>query len=252
MNNCYCTCFNANTVNDYSLSWQDFFKRKNTFALIDNLNKDVLFTFGEAFIYNEASLRKDLNFPYNVSKMHFWNSIGNRNIIWFYAYLRMLNFFKQNQNFDYYWFFDDDVTCNDWDGLFNDSKYDSDFLSFFCFKKDDVKSQPLVPYIDDSTYSRQGWFNRFPGNQDTLPSDLKEYFGSFFPVVRFSNKALKVLLQTNDANLYGYGEGFTPSILNYNNLVLDTLYLPDNTSRHFDINKINILHKNQTITWQWI
>jgi hypothetical protein len=136
--------------------------------------------------------------------------------------------------------------------VFSNSKYDSDFLSYFVFKKDNVLTQPDVPLIDEKTYSKQGWFSRFPGDKDTLPKEVTEYFGSFFPIVRFSNTALKTLLETNEKGYYAYGEGFVPTVLNMYGLKLDTLYRPDDTSRHFDVNTVKITHKNQIINWKWL
>jgi hypothetical protein len=252
MHNCYCTCFNSDTLNSYIKDWELFFEKENTFAIIDDHGKNVNCTLKNAFLFNEDQIRQNLKFPHVISKQHFWNTIGNRNIVWFYAYLRMLNFYISNPNYDYYWFFDDDVKCSDWNALFSTSKYDSDFLCYFTFKKNNVVSQLNVPIIDEKTYSKQGWFNRFPGDKDTLPENINEFFGSFFPIVRFSNIALKTLLEANKKGYYAYGEGFVPTVLNAKGLALDTLYLPDNTSRHFDINQVKITHKNQTINWEWI
>lgn len=253
MNNCYCTCFNNNTLADYINNWSGFFKKENTYAIVDNQSRKIeLNSNFNIFSYNEADIRKNLNFTEDVSKRHFWNSIGNRNIVWFYAHFRMLNFYISNPQYEYYWFFDDDVICDDWDAFLKNVKYDSDFLSYFCFKSESVLDQALVPHINNDTYSKQGWFDRFPGDKDTLPNNIDKYFGSFFPVTRYTNNALKVLLQLHNNGYFGYSEGFVPTTLNNLNLTLDTLILPDNTSRHYDTKNIKLLHKNQFIKWEWI
>ena len=68
------------------------------------------------------------------------------------------------------------------------------------FKKDGVNSQPNVPVIDNRTTSSHMWLERFPGDGDTLPDGITEWFGSFFPTVRYSNRAMKKLLEL-DADL---------------------------------------------------
>jgi len=251
MNNCYCPCFCASTYHSYYGQWKEFLTKPNTFAIVDTQGKVEFRPESPSFLYDEQDVRKNLNFPHHVSKRHYWNSQGNRNIIWFYAHLRMMNFYLSHPSYDYYWFFDDDFFCSDLVGLLETSKYDSDFLSYFVFKHPSVESQELVPKIDDKTYSKADWFRRFPGDQDTLP-EVTDYFGSFFPIVRISNGAMKKLVELNKNGYYGYSEGFVPTTLNKFGLKLDTLFLPNNKSRHFDVDKVKILHKNSIINWEWI
>lgn len=251
MDNCYCVCFCNSTYQEYVGNWKGFVGEPNTYAIIDDQGSIGSKYLPNAFVYNEAEIRKNLNFNLDVSKKHFWNSQGNKNLIWFYAHFRMLNFYKSHPHFDYYWFFDDDVKCNDWKGFFSGSKYDSDFLSYYVFKDTNVEAQGFIPKIDDKTYSGVSWFNRFPGDQDIIPSD-EHLFGSFFPVVRFSNKAMSVLNEIHEAGYHGYSEGFVPTMLNFMHYRMDTLYRPDGTSRHFDSSKIKVFHKNGVIEWSWL
>lgn len=252
MNNCYGVCFNNATIDSFVGNWETFLNGKDTFAIIDNQNKPVTYSKGNMFSYNEKDIRENLKITHDVSKMHFWNSQGNRNIIWFYAHFRMLNFYLSHPGYEYYWFFDDDVHCTNWDKFLSTTKYDSDFLAYFVFKKDGVDTQPLIPFIDSRTYSGQGWFNRFPGDGDKLPNVNEKYLGSFYPVVRYSNKALEALKTLNEQSYHGYSEGFVPTVLNNLGYTLDTLYTPEGTSRHFDTNTIRITHKNQITNWQWL
>jgi len=165
----------------------------------------------------------------------------------------MLYFYVKNPNYDFYWFFDDDIKIGNWDEFFiNTDKDDSDFLSYFCFKKSGVTSQDNVPTIDDRTFSKNGWFDRFPGDGDILPEQTNDMFGSFFPTTRFSNAALSKLLETHKNGYYGYHEGFVPTMLNKHGYKLSSLINPDNTSNYFDVNEVNIKHKNIKIDWQWI
>jgi len=250
--NVACICTISHEGNTLPNVWSDLITKKNydKFVLVDTTNNQSV---TKGFLYNENDIRKNLNFPHDVSKKHYWNGFGNRNIIWFYAHLRMLNFYKQNPNYEYYWFFDDDVKIDDWDGFLTSVDKDtSDFISYFIFKKYDVESQPNIPIIDDKTVSRHMWFERFPGDKDTLPYDVTEYFGSFFPTTRYSNSAMKKLVELNDEGFFGYGEGFVPTVLNYFGMTLNTLIKSDNTSDLFNNKNNKVYHKNMIINWEWI
>ena len=87
-----------------------------------------------------------------------------------------------------------------------------------------------------------------PGDGDKLPDDFTEKFGSFFPIVRLSNSALKLLHELLFDGIYGYSEGFVPTILNYHGFKLDTIF--DNTSKgkYFDNDKVQVKHKHIKIT----
>jgi hypothetical protein len=85
-----------------------------------------------------------------------------------------------------------------------------------------------------------------------MPNEVTEYFGSFFPTTRFSNRALKQLLTDNENQFHAYHEGFVPTMLNYRGMKLNTIIQPDNTSLLFDVNEVNIYHKNVKITWEWL
>lgn len=250
--NVSCICTISHEENTLPNVWEGLITKKNydKFVLVDTTNDQSI---TKGFLYNENDIRKNLNFPHDVSKRHYWNSTGNRNIIWFYAHLRMLNFYKQNPNYEYYWFFDDDIKMDNWNEFLEGTdKDDSDFMSYFIFKKSNVASQPNIPYIDDRTASNQSWFNRFPGDKDTLPEEVKDLFGSFFPTTRFSNRAMKKLLNLNTEGYYGYGEGFVPTVLNQASMSLNTIITPENDSKMFDVNSVNIIHKNTKIKWEWI
>lgn len=248
MNNIYCVCTTPSVYPSYKNNWTSFPKELTWLTDVTNNN-----TFRLGFNYTQNDVRKNLNFNGEVSKKHFWNSQGDKNIIWFFAHLRMLNFYKTNPNYDYYWFFDDDVKVGDWNKFFEKlDQDDTDFISYFIFKKNNVTSQEYVPIIDDKTFSKNSWFDRFPGDGDILEEDTTELFGSFFPIVRFSNRALKKLLEIHNKGLIGYSEGFVPTMLNKFNFKMKTLINSDNTSDFFDFNLVDIKHKNITIKWEWI
>lgn len=251
MNNIHCVCTTPNIYPSYSHNWENFPKEKRELTWVTDITNDPSFNLG--FNFTEQDIRKEFNFDIEVSKRHYWNCQGNRNIIWFYAHLRMLYFYIKNPNYDFYWFFDDDIKINNWDEFFiKTDKDDSDFLSYFCFKKDGVTSQINVPVIDDRTFSKNLWFERFPGDGDVLPENTRDMFGSFFPTTRFSNKSLSKLLEIHNEGFHGYSEGFVPTILNKYGFKISSLINPDNTSNYFDVNEVDILHKHIKVNWEWI
>jgi len=251
MNNIYCVCTTPEMYPHYQQHWSNFKNSNRDFIFISDNTKDISFDIG--FTFDENDLKVNLNFNNTPSTMNYWNCLGTRNISWFYGHLRMLNFYISNPNYDYYWFFDDDIKMDNWDGFFNGfEKDDSDFISYFCFKNKGVLSQSNIHTTDERMFSNDEWFKRFPGHGDVLPKDVSEYFGSFFPTTRFSNRALKQLLKDNENNFHGYHEGFVPTMLNYHGMKLNTIIQPDNTSLIFDVNSVNILHKNIKITWEWL
>jgi hypothetical protein len=251
MNNIHCVCTTPNIFPNYVNEWNNFPKDKKSLIWISDITNDLSFDVG--FKFTEQDIRNEFNFNVEVSKNHFWNSYGNRNIVWFFAHLRMLYFYVKNPNYDFYWFFDDDIKMTNWDKFFEKTdKDDSDFLSYFCFKKSGVTSQDNVLTIDDKTYSKNDWFNRFPGDGDVLPDNTNEMFGSFFPTTRFSNRALSKLLKIHKDGYYAYHEGFVPTVLNKYGFKLGSLINSDNTSNYFNVNEVDILHKNIKITWEWI
>jgi hypothetical protein len=251
LNNAYCVCTVPGTYHSYVKHWDSFKETGRQLTFVSDISSDGSFDVG--FLYNETNIRMSLNFYKDVDKRNFWNSVGNRNIVWFYAHFRMLNYYIHNPHYENYWFFDDDVRMDDWNAFFNGvDNDDSDFMSYFCFKNKNVESQLLIPKIDSNTHSCDAWFLRFPGPGDVVPEDVKEVFGSFFPVVKFSNRAMKKLLDLNNEGLSGYSEGFVPTMLNKHGMKLNTLIKSDDTSDFFDVNEVNIKHKNIKIEWSWI
>lgn len=250
LNNVYCVCTTPNIYPEYANNWNHFNKSGNSFVLICDVTKGDMFG-KNIFKFTEQDIRNNLNFTKNVSLAHWWNQQGNRNITWFYAHFRMLNFYLANPNYDYYWFFDDDVIVTDWANFF--TKFDndnSDFIAHFVFKNKGVKEQINIPVIDSNTYSQDLWFQRFPGDGDILPKGIQfNLFGSFFDVVRFSNRAMKELIALNNEGLSGYSEGFVPTMLNASGMNLNTILKANNTS---DFITCDIIHKGIKTNWQWI
>jgi len=202
--------------------------------------------------YDEIKVRELFNFRGDVSKSHWWNQQGNRNIIWFYAHLRMAYYYMLNPNEDWYWFMDDDLVCDNWSEFFKAFETNNaDFISYYIFKNKGVTSQPNIPEIDANTYSNTLWFDRFPGDGDQINKN-GELFGSFFPIVRFSNKSLRHITDLLLNGIHGYSEGFVPTVLNKEGFTLDTIFNNQSRSNHFDVDKIHIKHKGIRVEWSWI
>jgi hypothetical protein len=235
-----CTC--ANTFKSYEPYWK-------------TVDFDFEFLSDRAPIgieYDEQKVRDLFNFTSDVSKSHWWNQQGNRNIIWFYAHLRMAYYYMLNPNEDWYWFMDDDLVCDNWSEFFKAFETNSaDFISYYIFKNKGVTSQPNIPEIDANTYSNTLWFDRFPGDGDQINKN-GELFGSFFPIVRFSNKSLRHITDLLLNGVHGYSEGFVPTILNKDGFTLDTIFNNQSRSNHFDVDKIHIKHKGIKVEWSWI
>lgn len=235
-----CTC--ANTFKSYELYWKtvDF----DFEFLSDRVSIGIE--------YDEQKVRDLFNFRGDVSKLHWWNQQGNRNIIWFYAHLRMAYYYMLNPNEDWYWFMDDDLVCDNWSEFFKAfENNNTDFISYYIFKNKGVTSQPNIPVIDANTYSNTLWFDRFPGDGDQINKD-SELFGSFFPIVRFSNKSLRHITDLLLNGVHGYSEGFVPTVLNKEGFTLDTIFNNQSKSNHFDVDKIHIKHKGIKVEWSWI
>lgn len=251
MNNIYCVCTTPEGFVHYGEYWNNFKCDNDLIIIADCTTGNV--SGQNIFKFTEEQLRRQLNFNKVVPASHWWNSQNNRNITWFYAYLRMLNFYQQYPNYEYYWFFDDDAIITNSQAFFNGFTNDtSDFIAHFCFKNVGITAQSKVPVIDDNTYSKLDWFKRFPGNGDCMPKDAKDLFGSFFDVVRFSNEAMQYLLELNNKKFAGYGEGYVPTVLNAKGFELSTIIGKDNKSMYFDTDKVNIIHKGVKTDWQWI
>lgn len=240
-------CTYKNTYDSYKNYWD------NCGLEFDYLTDVSRYPLDVGIQYTEKDIRENFNFRDQVSNKHYWNSHGNRNVIWFYAHFRMLVYFLYNKGYDYYWFYDDDVSIADWE-VFHKSFEDnnSDFISLYCFKHPSVYDQINIPRMNEKSYSGVEWFMRFPGYNDRLPRTCNNIFGSFFPIVRLSKRSLNLLTRLLKDGTYGYSEGFVPTILNHYGYTLDTIFDENSKAKYFDDKIVNVLHKNTKVTWDWI
>lgn len=193
----------------------------------------------------------DNGFNKEISKYHFWGS--HQNPKYFYAHFRMLTFFLKNPQFDFYWFFDDDVT---FDGnlksllsTYSDNK--DDFLVIQAFKKEDYMEFPNISMINSRMEgSRGNWLGYAPGPGDNFKSTFR-HIGSFFPIVRFSKKSLEHLLELHKQGFYGYSEGFVPTSLASDGYKVSSM-LDEYNNFLYENNDCTLFHKGHKFDWKWL
>lgn len=201
-------------------------------------------------VYNDEIFKK-YNFNRPISRYHFWGN--HQNPKYFYAHFRMLVYYINYPNFDYYWFFDDDV-------IFNGSlktmleKYSlikDDLLGIQIFKKEEYPRFPNVSVVNKRMGgSRGNWLSFCPGPGDNFKnSDIQ--MGSFFPMVRYSNRALAYLLGLNTLGYYGYSEGFVPTSLASAGFMVSSM-LNEFNEFLIDCNECTLHHKGMEFTWEWL
>ena len=205
--------------------------------------------------YNEDNIKKSLNFDIQPSDKHWWNVGGGRSMMWIYAHLRMLYFYKTHPEYDYYWFFDDDITfpkqqLNEFLDTHKDLDYDC--MITYLFSDLNNENPSKVPVIGPGMGSyhapEHNWLIHYPGDGDNQPPYITEKYGSYFPIVRFSNQAMKILLQEHENGYHGYSEGYIPTVLNHHGMKLYSIF---NTESKVEANNdIIIHHKNWEMYWK--
>jgi hypothetical protein len=191
------------------------------------------------------------NFNRPIDKKHRWGSHQNPN--YFYAHFRMLLFYMKYPQFDYYWFFDDDVyfDANLKPFLTEYESHKEDFISIQAFKKDKYEEFPFVSQANQRMGSSGHWLGFAPGPGDVYKSTEK-HMGCFYPIVRYSNKAMSHLIELNKQNYYGYSEGFVPTSLASDGFSVASML--DEYDQYFikPTTNCKLTHKNDNFTWTWI
>ena len=239
-------------VNSYAKAGVD-----DVFVLFDTDNckattNDIIKAFnGKVCIYSiKDFIKKNYNRP--IDRKHRWGS--HQNPKYFYPHFRMLLLYENYPDYDYYWFFDDDVTFSgDIKNLLDthDQMVDADYLAIQAFKKKDYADFPNISVINDRMKGSHGqWLSQCPGPGDVFKKKNK-HIGSFFPIVRFSNIAMQFLIQTNKENYYGYSEGFVPTTLASFDFKVASML--DEYNKFFigDFD-CQLFHKGEKFTWEWL
>lgn len=192
------------------------------------------------------------NFNRPIDYRHRWGS--HQNPKYFYAHFRMLSYYIKNPNYKYYWFFDDDVGFSgNLKGLLNDyESYNDDFMAIQAFGKELYPEYNRMNVVSNRMRGSGGvWLGFAPGPGDNYKSTSK-HMGCFFPIVRFSNKALAHLLQMNKDGYFGYSEGFVPTSLASDGFYVSSM-LNEEDKYFIDTKSDCILkHKHSNFSWSWI
>jgi hypothetical protein len=192
------------------------------------------------------------NFNRPINRMHRWGN--HQNPKYFYAHFRMLSYYLKNPNYKYYWFFDDDVQFEgDLKALLNAyEEYTDDFIAIQAFKKEQYPELDRVNVVSKKMKGSGGeWLDFAPGPGDKFKS-VNRHLGSFFPIVRFSNRALAHLNAVNGQGFYGYSEGFVPTTLASDGFYVSSMM---NEEDKYFINTQStcvLKHKGAQFTWSWI
>lgn len=227
----------------------------NFFVLFDNqlgMDSEIV---SEAYksdvcLYDDGDFKR-LGFDRPIDARHRWGN--HQNPKYFYAHFRMLVFYLKNPGFEYYWFFDDDVS---FDGnikslLCSYESVSDDFLAIQAFKKEEYPEFPRVSRINSRMLGSHGrWLDLCPGPGDMF-DNFSVHMGSFFPVVRFSNRSMNHLLKMHLAGHYGYSEGFVPTSLASSGFQVSSMM--DEFDNFFVENDDCVLyHKGGRFTWEWL
>lgn len=192
------------------------------------------------------------NFNRPISTRHRWGN--HQNPKYFYAHFRMLSYYIQNPQYDYYWFFDDDVQfVGDIKGLLSDyNAYNDDFMAIQLFSKELYSGFDRINIAGPKMKGSGGvWLGFAPGPGDAYKS-VEKHMGSFFPIVRYSNKAMAHLIELNKQGYYGYSEGFVPTSLASDGFSVSSM-LNDDDKYFIKTDSTCILkHKGAPFAWSWI
>jgi hypothetical protein len=202
--------------------------------------------------YNKNDFEKE-QFNRPINPRHRWGNHQNPN--YFYAHFRMLLFYLNKPEFDYYWFFDDDVTFegNLKQLLNNYNSIDDDFIAIQAFKKNNYPEFPNISVINNRMLGSHGhWLEKAPGPGDNFLSTEK-HIGSFFPIVRLSNRSMRYLYDLNKLGFYGYSECFVPTSLASKGYKVSSML---NEHNNFFIEnqsaECKMYHKGIDFTWEWL
>ena len=239
--------------------YENFLKYKNEnfenfFILFDDQGREInnvdRYKQVPIYAYNNKDFSK-YNFNRPIDPTHRWGNHQNPN--YFYAHFRMLLFYKKYKQFNYYWFFDDDVyfDSNLKPFLSEYEDHKEDFLAIQLFKKENYQGFDFVSKANERMGSHGNWLGFAPGPGDKYKS-VERHMGCFFPIVRYSNKAMEHLFALNEQGYYGYSEGFVPTSLASDGYTVASML--DEHDAYFIKPKTpcKLTHKHVDFTWTWI
>jgi hypothetical protein len=119
----------------------------------------------------------------------------------------VLDFFlKKNPTYKYYWRIDHDVRFN---GLW------SKFFDYFIENDADFIATYIKKYSDDPEWV---WWNKI-----SIEIPISQQMGSYFPIVRFSSRSLKLLDEKYKSGIYGHSETIVPTLINLENFRIEDI-----------------------------
>ena len=178
--------------------------------------------------YTEQYMREALNFHSEISTKHWWNQGGGRNAIWFYPHFRMLYFYLTHPNYNYYWFFDEDVTfpqhnLDEFVAAHAHLTHDC-MITYLFSTKGSADVLSMTPGMGSYHAADCNWLSHYPGDGDKQNPHITTTYGSYFPLVRLSNKAMRGLWEEHGKGHHGYSEGYVPTTLAHLGQTLYSIY----------------------------
>lgn len=137
--------------------------------------------------------------------------------IWYHVEYPILDYYRQNPRYDFYWRIEYDV------------RFGGDWFTFFRYFIDN-KADLLATYI--KTYKNEPnwhWWNKI-----NLEVDKKYLRGVFFPIARFSKRSLEFLDYQYRKGVSGYCEVVVPTLLN-----VEQMKIEDIGKRFYDLFTVN-------------
>lgn len=200
----------------------------------------------------DSSFFDKYNFNRPIDYRHRWGN--HQNPKYFYAHFRMLCYYIKNPDYKYYWFFDDDVEFEgDLKGFLDGYEaYEDDFMAIQAFGKELYPEYNRMNVVSNRMRGSHGsWLWFAPGPGDNYKSTHR-HMGCFFPIVRFSNRALAHLFELNNQGFYGYHEGFVPTALASDGFYVSSMMKEDDTWFIQPTVNCELKHKKINFTWAWL
>lgn len=146
----------------------------------------------ESYLYTKDIFSK-FNFNHNLNISHYFD------VAWY-------QFYEKYPAYDYYWIIEDDVSFSgSW----------STFFDFYLDKDEDLIASHIFTYPYNNTL-------RNYIKKCNIYYNCEIYHGAditwaFFQIARFSNRALKTIIDARLCSPYGHAEIFIPTLLKENN-----------------------------------
>jgi hypothetical protein len=160
-----------------------------------NENFDIILLYD----ISQSSLKISNQYNYHFVHSGTIRKLGYKNEggFWYNTEYAVLDFYLKNPYYRYYWRMDYDVKFNgEWADFFNSFlENDSDLLATYVRRYEDKK--------------QWRWWDSL-----SIKIDTDKKIGVFGPLLRYSNRALKLLDEKYKSGIYGFNEIIIPTLLN--------------------------------------